>query len=984
MEDNKNYERGEHLENITDASMKDDDYFNASRNIDRKYITIEGARENNLKNINVKIPRDKFVVVTGLSGSGKSSLAFDTIYAEGQRRYMESLSSYARQFLGQAEKPDVDKIEGLSPAISIDQKSTNRNPRSTVGTVTEIYDYFRLLYARVGIPHCPNCGKVISRQTVDQMVDEIMKLPERTKFMVLAPVVRGRKGEHVKLLEKAKKSGFVRVVVDGSMYELSEEIKLDKNKKHSIDIVVDRLVVRQDVERRLTDSIETALQLAEGLMKIEVIGERDENGVQKENTIINFSDSFSCPDCGISIDEIEPRSFSFNNPFGACPTCAGLGFKMEFDPDLMIPDQSLSINDGAIVVLGWQSCNDGTSYSNAILRALSAEYGFSLDTPFQDYPQDIKDLLLYGKNSRPVKVHYKGQRGEGVYDITFEGLIKSVARRYRETSAESTKAEYETFMTVTPCEVCGGKRLKPTALAVTVGDKNIAELTELPITELAKFMKDLELTDRQKMIGAAILKEIRSRLHFLIDVGLDYLCLSRGTSTLSGGEAQRIRLATQIGSGLVGVAYILDEPSIGLHQRDNDKLIAALKNLRDLGNTLIVVEHDEDTMRAADHIIDIGPGAGANGGYVVAEGTAEDIMKCENSITGDYLSGRKKIEVPDVRRKPTGWLTVKNAYENNLKHIDVDIPLGIMTCVTGVSGSGKSSLVNEILYKKLARRLNKSRVKAGKHDHIIGYDALDKIINIDQSPIGRTPRSNPATYTGTFDLIRDLFAGTKDAKARGYGKGRFSFNVSGGRCEACRGDGIIKIEMHFLPDIYVPCEVCGGKRYNRETLEVKYKGKSINEVLDMTVDEACEFFANVPRILRKIETLRDVGLGYIKLGQPSTTLSGGEAQRIKLATELSRRGTGKTIYVLDEPTTGLHFADVHRLVDILRRLSEGGNTVVVIEHNLDVIKTADYIIDMGPEGGAGGGTVIARGTPEEVAKIPQSYTGQYLKRYLDM
>lgn len=984
MEDNKNYERSEHLENITDASIKDDDYFNASRNIDRKYITIEGARENNLKNINVKIPRDKFVVVTGLSGSGKSSLAFDTIYAEGQRRYMESLSSYARQFLGQAEKPDVDKIEGLSPAISIDQKSTNRNPRSTVGTVTEIYDYFRLLYARVGIPHCPNCGKVISRQTVDQMVDEIMKLPERTKFMVLAPVVRGRKGEHVKLLEKAKKSGFVRVVVDGSMYELSEEIKLDKNKKHSIDIVVDRLVVRQDVERRLTDSIETALQLAEGLMKIEVIGERDENGVQKENTIINFSDSFSCPDCGISIDEIEPRSFSFNNPFGACPTCAGLGFKMEFDPDLMIPDQSLSINDGAIVVLGWQSCNDGKSYSNAILKALGKEYGFSLDTPFQDYPQDIKDLLLYGKNSRPVKVYYKGQRGEGVYDITFEGLLKSVARRYRETSAESTKAEYETFMTITPCEVCGGKRLKPTALAVTVGDKNIAELTELPITELAKFMKELELTDRQKMIGAAILKEIRSRLHFLIDVGLDYLCLSRGTSTLSGGEAQRIRLATQIGSGLVGVAYILDEPSIGLHQRDNDKLIAALKNLRDLGNTLIVVEHDEDTMRAADHIIDIGPGAGANGGYVVAEGTAEDIMKCENSITGDYLSGRKKIEVPDVRRKPTGWLTVKNAYENNLKHIDVDIPLGIMTCVTGVSGSGKSSLVNEILYKKLARRLNKSRIKAGKHDHIIGYDALDKIINIDQSPIGRTPRSNPATYTGTFDLIRDLFAGTKDAKARGYGKGRFSFNVSGGRCEACRGDGIIKIEMHFLPDIYVPCEVCGGKRYNRETLEVKYKGKSINEVLDMTVDEACEFFANVPRILRKIETLRDVGLGYIRLGQPSTTLSGGEAQRIKLATELSRRGTGKTIYVLDEPTTGLHFADVHRLVDILRRLSEGGNTVVVIEHNLDVIKTADYIIDMGPEGGAGGGTVIARGTPEEVAKIPQSYTGQYLKRYLGM
>ena len=937
-------------------------------------IRIKGAREHNLKGIDVDIPRDKLVVLTGLSGSGKSSLAFDTIYAEGQRRYMESLSSYARQFLGQMEKPDVDSIEGLSPAISIDQKSTNRNPRSTVGTVTEIYDYFRLLYARIGIPHCPKCGREINKQTVDQMVDVIMALPERTKIQILAPVVRGRKGEHVKLFEQAKKSGFVRVIADGSMYELTDDIKLDKNKKHNIEIVVDRLSVRDGIQKRLTDSIETALKLAEGLMTVDVI----------DGETLNFSQSFSCPDCGISIDEVEPRSFSFNNPFGACPTCAGLGFKMEFDPDLMIPDQSLSINDGAIVVLGWQSCNDGKSYSNAILKALSAEYGFSLDTPFQDYPQDIKDLLLYGKNSRPVKVHYKGQRGEGVYDITFEGLIKSVARRYRETSAESTKAEYETFMTITPCEVCGGKRLKPTALAVTVGDKNIAELTELPITELAKFMKDLELTDRQKMIGAAILKEIRSRLHFLIDVGLDYLCLSRGTSTLSGGEAQRIRLATQIGSGLVGVAYILDEPSIGLHQRDNDKLIAALKNLRDLGNTLIVVEHDEDTMRAADHIIDIGPGAGANGGYVVAEGTAEDIMKCENSITGDYLSGRKKIEVPDVRRKPTGWLTVKNAYENNLKHIDVDIPLGIMTCVTGVSGSGKSSLVNEILYKKLARRLNKSRVKAGKHDHIIGYDALDKIINIDQSPIGRTPRSNPATYTGTFDLIRDLFAGTKDAKARGYGKGRFSFNVSGGRCEACRGDGIIKIEMHFLPDIYVPCEVCGGKRYNRETLEVKYKGKSINEVLDMTVDEACEFFANVPRILRKIETLRDVGLGYIRLGQPSTTLSGGEAQRIKLATELSRRGTGKTIYVLDEPTTGLHFADVHRLVDILRRLSEGGNTVVVIEHNLDVIKTADYIIDMGPEGGAGGGTVIARGTPEEVAKIPQSYTGQYLKRYLDM
>ena len=952
------------------------------KSTNRKYITVEGARAHNLKNISVKIPRDKFVVVTGLSGSGKSSLAFDTIYAEGQRRYMESLSSYARQFLGQAEKPDVDKIEGLSPAISIDQKSTNRNPRSTVGTVTEIYDYFRLLYARVGIPHCPKCGKVISRQTVDQMVDEIMKLPERTKFMVLAPVVRGRKGEHAKLLEKTKKSGFVRVIVDGSMYELSEDIVLDKNKKHNIDIVVDRLVARPDVERRLTDSIETALQLAEGLMTIEVIAERDENGIKKDNEKINFSDSFSCPDCGISIDEIEPRSFSFNNPFGACPICTGLGFKMEFDPDLMIPDTSLSINEGAISVMGWQSCNDGKSFANAILTALAKEYGFSLDTPFHDYSDDIKELLLYGKNSRPVNVIYKGQRGEGVYDITFEGLVKSVSRRYRETSAESTKAEYESYMTITPCEECGGKRLKPTALAVTVGDKNISELTELSITELTRFMDEVQLTERQKMIGAAILKEIRSRLNFLIDVGLDYLCLSRGTSTLSGGEAQRIRLATQIGSGLVRVAYILDEPSIGLHQRDNDKLIAALKNLRDLGNTLIVVEHDEDTMLQADHIIDIGPGAGANGGYVVAEGTAKDIMACKESVTGDYLSGRKRIEVPEVRKTPTGWLTIKNAYENNLKHIDVDIPIGVMTCVTGVSGSGKSSLVNEILYKKLARRLNRSRIKSGKHDHIIGYDVLDKIINIDQSPIGRSPRSNPATYTGTFDLIRDLFAGTKDAKARGYNKGRFSFNVAGGRCEACRGDGIIKIEMHFLPDIYVPCEVCEGKRYNRETLEVKYKGKSINEVLDMTVDEACEFFANVPRILRKIETLRDVGLGYIKLGQPSTTLSGGEAQRIKLATELSRKGTGRTIYVLDEPTTGLHFADVHRLVEILRRLSEGGNTVVVIEHNLDVIKTADYIVDMGPEGGAGGGTVIAKGTPEEVSEVAESYTGQYLKRYL--
>ena len=944
---------------------------------DIKYITVKGAKAHNLKNIDIKIPRDKFVVVTGLSGSGKSSLAFDTIYAEGQRRYMESLSSYARQFLGQAEKPDVEKIEGLSPAISIDQKSTNRNPRSTVGTVTEIYDYFRLLYARIGIPHCPKCGKEISRQSVDQMVDEVMKLPERTKFMVLAPIIRGRKGEHVKLLDKAKRSGFVRVIIDGNQYELSEEIKLDKNKKHNIDIVVDRLVVRADMERRLTDSIETALRLSEGLMKLEIVQ------ADGENEIMNFSDSFSCPDCGINIDEIEPRSFSFNNPFGACPCCAGLGFKMEFDADLMIPDTKLSINEGAITVLGWQSCNDGKSFSNAVLKALCEEYGFSLDTPFEDYPDEIKNLLLYGENSRPVKVHYKGQRGEGVYDITFEGLIKNVQRRYRETGGESTKAEYETFMTITPCEACGGKRLKPYALAVTVGGKNISEITEMSIADLSDFMETIELTERQQLIGGAVLKEIRARLHFLVDVGLEYLALYRATGTLSGGEAQRIRLATQIGSGLVGVAYILDEPSIGLHQRDNDKLIKALENLRDLGNTLLVVEHDEDTMRAADHIIDIGPGAGANGGYVVAEGTAEDIMACENSITGDYLSGRKKIPVPEVRKQPTGWLTVQNAYENNLKHIDVDIPLGVMTCVTGVSGSGKSSLVNEILYKKLARRLNRSRIKSGKHDHIVGYDALDKIINIDQSPIGRSPRSNPATYTGTFDLIRDLFANTKDAKARGYKKGRFSFNVSGGRCEACRGDGIIKIEMHFLPDIYVPCEVCGGKRYNRETLEVKYKGKSIHDVLEMTVDEACEFFVNVPSILRKIETLRDVGLGYIKLGQPSTTLSGGEAQRIKLATELSRRGTGKTIYILDEPTTGLHFADVHRLVDILKRLSEGGNTIVVIEHNLDVIKTADYIIDMGPEGGAGGGMVIAKGTPEEVAKNKKSYTGQYIRKYLE-
>lgn len=937
-------------------------------------IRIKGAREHNLKGIDVDIPRDKLVVLTGLSGSGKSSLAFDTIYAEGQRRYMESLSSYARQFLGQMEKPDVDSIEGLSPAISIDQKSTNRNPRSTVGTVTEIYDYFRLLYARIGIPHCPKCGREINKQTVDQMVDVIMALPERTKIQILAPVVRGRKGEHVKLFEQAKKSGFVRVIADGSMYELTDEIKLDKNKKHNIEIVVDRLSVRDGIQKRLTDSIETALKLAEGLMTVDVI----------DGETLNFSQSFSCPDCGISIDEVEPRSFSFNNPFGACPDCFGLGYTMKFDAELLIPDESLSIDEGAIVGMGWQSSKDEGSFSRAVLDALAEEYGFSLKTPFKDYPDDIKDIIINGTKGHSVKVKYKGQRGEGVYDVAFEGLIKNMERRYRETYSDNTKQQYEEFMRIRPCSACHGQRLKPSSLAVTIADKNIYEITNMSIIKLQEFLENMKLSERQLFIGAEILKEIKARIKFLVDVGLDYLALSRATGTLSGGEAQRIRLATQIGSGLVGVAYILDEPSIGLHQRDNDKLIAALKNLRDLGNTLIVVEHDEDTMRAADHIIDIGPGAGANGGYVVAEGTAEDIMKCENSITGDYLSGRKKIEVPDVRRKPTGWLTVKNAYENNLKHIDVDIPLGIMTCVTGVSGSGKSSLVNEILYKKLARRLNKSRIKAGKHDHIIGYDALDKIINIDQSPIGRTPRSNPATYTGTFDLIRDLFAGTKDAKARGYGKGRFSFNVSGGRCEACRGDGIIKIEMHFLPDIYVPCEVCGGKRYNRETLEVKYKGKSINEVLDMTVDEACEFFANVPRILRKIETLRDVGLGYIKLGQPSTTLSGGEAQRIKLATELSRRGTGKTIYVLDEPTTGLHFADVHRLVDILRRLSEGGNTVVVIEHNLDVIKTADYIIDMGPEGGAGGGTVIARGTPEEVAKIPQSYTGQYLKRYLDM
>ena len=983
MEDNKNYERSEHLENITDASMKDDDYFNASRNIDRKYITIEGARENNLKNINVKIPREKFVVVTGLSGSGKSSLAFDTIYAEGQRRYMESLSSYARQFLGQAEKPDVDKIEGLSPAISIDQKSTNRNPRSTVGTVTEIYDYFRLLYARVGIPHCPNCGKVISRQTVDQMVDEIMKLPERTKFMVLAPVVRGRKGEHVKLLEKAKKSGFVRVVVDGSMYELSEEIKLDKNKKHSIDIVVDRLVVRQDVERRLTDSIETALQLAEGLMKIEVIGERDENGVQKENTIINFSDSFSCPDCGISIDEIEPRSFSFNNPFGACPDCFGLGYTMKFDAELLIPDESLSIDEGAIVGMGWQSSKDEGSFSRAVLDALAEEYGFSLKTPFKDYPDNIKDIIINGTKGHSVKVKYKGQRGEGVYDVAFEGLIKNMERRYRETYSDNTKQQYEEFMRIRPCSACHGQRLKPSSLAVTIADKNIYEITNMSIIKLQEFLENMKLSERQLFIGAEILKEIKARIKFLVDVGLDYLALSRATGTLSGGEAQRIRLATQIGSGLVGVAYILDEPSIGLHQRDNDKLLGTLTHLRDLGNSVIVVEHDEDTMFAADYIVDIGPGAGRNGGEVVATGTAADIMACKDSLTGAYLSGRIKIPVPAERRKPAGWIKVRGARENNLKNIDVDIPLGVVTCVTGVSGSGKSSLVNEILYKHLAKSLNRARCIAGDHDGIDGIEQLDKVINIDQSPIGRTPRSNPATYTGVFDMIRDLFATTKDAKERGYTKGRFSFNVKGGRCEACSGDGIIKIEMHFLPDVYVPCEVCEGKRYNRETLEVKYKDKSIYDVLDMTIEDAVDFFENVPSIRRKIETLNEVGLSYVKLGQPSTELSGGEAQRIKLATELSRRSTGKTIYILDEPTTGLHFADVHKLVNILHRLAEGGNTVVVIEHNLDVIKTADYIIDMGPEGGDRGGTVIAKGTPEEIVKVKKSYTGQYVKKYLE-
>ena len=940
----------------------------------KQYIKIRGANEHNLKNISLDIPRNELVVLTGLSGSGKSSLAFDTIYAEGQRRYMESLSSYARQFLGQMEKPDVESIEGLSPAISIDQKSTNRNPRSTVGTVTEIYDYMRLLYARIGIPHCPKCGREIRKQTVDQMVDQLMTLPERTRIQLLAPVVRGRKGEHVKVLESARRSGYVRVRIDGNLYELSEEIKLEKNIKHNIEIVVDRLIIRKGIEKRMTDSIESVMALSGGLMIVDVT----------DGEPLNFSLSFACPDCGISIDEVEPRSFSFNNPFGACPECVGLGYKMEFDEDLMIPDKSLSIMEGAIAVLGWQSCTDKGSFTRAILDALSKEYHFSLDTPFQDYPKEIHDILIYGTGGHEIKVHYKGQRGEGVYDVAFEGLLSNVARRYRETYSEASKAEYETFMRITPCPVCKGQRLKKESLAVTVGDKNIYEATNMSITKFRDFLDGLKLTPMQETIGAQILKEIRARVTFLINVGLDYLAMSRATGTLSGGEAQRIRLATQIGSGLVGVAYILDEPSIGLHQRDNDKLLQTLIHLRDLGNSVLVVEHDEDTMRAADFIVDIGPGAGEHGGEVVAAGTAEQIMECKESITGAYLSGRLKIPVPAERRKPTGWLTVRGAKENNLKNIDVSFPLGIMTCVTGVSGSGKSSLVNEILYKALAKKLNRARTIPGKYDKIEGIEQLDKIIAIDQSPIGRTPRSNPATYTGVFDLIRDLFASTTDAKAKGYSKGRFSFNVKGGRCEACSGDGIIKIEMHFLPDVYVPCEVCGGKRYNRETLEVKYKGKSIYDVLNMTVEEALQFFEHVPTIARKIQTLYDVGLSYIRLGQPSTELSGGEAQRIKLATELSKRGTGKTIYILDEPTTGLHFADVHKLIEILRRLSEGGNTVVVIEHNLDVIKTADYIIDIGPEGGDAGGTVIAKGTPEEVAAQPASYTGQYVKKYLDV
>ena len=945
----------------------------AEANDKKRFIRIRGANENNLKNLSVDIPRDQFVVLTGLSGSGKSSLAFDTIYAEGQRRYMESLSSYARQFLGQMEKPDVESIEGLPPAISIDQKSTNRNPRSTVGTVTEIYDYFRLLYARVGIPHCPKCGREIRKQTVDQMVDQIMTLPERQKIQLLAPVVRGRKGTHVKLLDQARRSGYVRVQIDGNLYELSEEIKLDKNIKHNIEIVVDRLIVKPGIEKRLSDSIETVLDLADGLLVVDTM----------DGKLLNFSQSFSCPDCGISIDEIEPRSFSFNNPFGACPQCLGLGYKMEFDIDLMIPDKKLSINEGAIAVLGWQSCTTQGSFSRAILDALAREYEFSLDTPFCEYPKKVQDILIHGTGGRSVKVYYKGQRGEGVYDVAFPGLIRNVEQRYRETGSEAMKQEYESFMQITPCTTCKGQRLKKESLAVTVADKNIYEVTNMPVQKLQGFLRNLKLSKQQELIGRQILKEIRARVGFLAEVGLEYLSLGRATGTLSGGEAQRIRLATQIGSGLVGVAYILDEPSIGLHQRDNDKLLGALMRLRDLGNSLIVVEHDEDTMRAADCVIDIGPGAGEHGGQLVAMGTAEDLMKNEESVTGAYLSGRLKIPVPEVRKEPTGFLHIKGAAENNLKHIDVDIPLGVMTCITGVSGSGKSSLINEILYKRLARDLNRARVIPGKHDDILGIDQLDKVINIDQSPIGRTPRSNPATYTGVFDQIRDLFAATADAKAKGYKKGRFSFNVKGGRCEACSGDGIIKIEMHFLPDVYVPCEVCKGKRYNRETLEVKYKGKSIYDVLNMTVEEALTFFENVPSIRRKIETLYDVGLSYIRLGQPSTTLSGGEAQRIKLATELSKRSTGKTIYILDEPTTGLHFADVHKLIEILRRLSEGGNTVVVIEHNLDVIKTADHIIDIGPEGGDRGGTVIARGTPEEVAENPVSYTGKYVKKYLE-
>ena len=938
----------------------------------KQYIKIRGAYEHNLKGIDLDIPRDEFVVLTGLSGSGKSSLAFDTIYAEGQRRYMESLSSYARQFLGQMEKPNVEKIEGLSPAISIDQKSTNRNPRSTVGTVTEIYDYFRLLYARIGIPHCPNCGKEIRKQTVDEIVDQVLSLPQGTKIQLLAPVVRGRKGEHAKVFERAKRSGYVRVRVDGNLYELSEEIKLDKNIKHNIEIIVDRLVVKEGIERRLTDSIENVFALAEGLMVLDVIGGEP----------INFSQSFACPDCGISISEIEPRSFSFNNPFGACPECFGLGYKMEFDVDLMIPDKSLSLSEGAISVMGWQSSGDKGSFTNALLQALAKEFHFSLETPFEDLPQEAKDVIIYGTD-RKVNVHYEGQRGKGVYPVAFEGLIRNVERKYRETGSDTIKQEYETFMRITPCKECKGMRLKKESLAVTVCDKNIYEITSMSIAKLHAFVGEMKLTPQQELIGKQILKEIRARVGFLMEVGLDYLSLARATASLSGGEAQRIRLATQIGSGLVGVCYILDEPSIGLHQRDNDKLIAALKNLRDMGNTLIVVEHDEDTMLAADHIVDIGPGAGSHGGEVVAQGTAEEIMQVEESVTGQYLSGRLQIPVPVERKQPTGYLTIKGAEENNLKKIDVKIPTGIMTCITGVSGSGKSSLINEILYKRLARDLNRARTIPGKHKDILGIDQLDKVIDIDQSPIGRTPRSNPATYTGVFDQIRDLFASTQDAKARGYSKGRFSFNVKGGRCEACSGDGIIKIEMHFLPDVYVPCEVCGGKRYNRETLEVKYKGKSIYDVLDMTVEEALPFFENLPSIRRKIETLYDVGLSYVKLGQPSTTLSGGEAQRIKLATELSKRSTGKTIYILDEPTTGLHFADVHKLVEILHKLTEGGNTVVVIEHNLDVIKTADYIIDMGPEGGEGGGTVVAEGTPEQIAGNPDSYTGIYVKKMLE-